>query len=190
MAQEPPEGAAQGVKLPPAGKYELDQAHTMVEFVARHIFTRVRGRFTDFSGTIEIADTPDGSSAVIEIVTASVQTNQEQRDGHLRSGDFFDVETWPTITFRSMGVRVTGDTNFELDGELTVRDVSKPITLSCEYLGTDANPMGATVFGATACTTLQREDWDLTWNMVLESGGLLVGKTIDLEIEVEAIKVG
>jgi len=183
-------GTDQAVKLPPVGKYELDQAHTMVEFVARHIFTRVRGRFTDFSGTLEIADTPEASSAVMEIATASVQTNQEQRDVHLKSGDFFDVETWPTITFHSTGVRVRGDTTFELDGELTVRDVTRPITLSCEYLGTDANPMGAIVFGATARTTLQREDWDLTWNMVLESGGLLVGKTIDLEIEVEAIKVG
>ncbi len=190
MAQAPPEGAAHGVTPPPAGKYELDQAHTMVEFVARHIFTRVRGRFTDFSGTIEIADTPEASSAVIEVATASVQTNQEQRDGHLKSGDFFDVEKWPTISFRSTGVRITGDTTFELGGELTVRDVTRPITLSCEYLGTDANPMGTTVFGATARTTLQREDWDLTWNMVLESGGLLVGKSIDLEIEVEALKVG
>jgi polyisoprenoid-binding protein YceI len=190
MAQATPEGVAKGVGLPPSGKYELDQAHTMVEFVARHIFTRVRGRFTEFSGTVEIADTPQDSSAVIEIATASVQTNQEQRDGHLRSADFFDVEKWPTISFRSTGIRVSGDSTFELDGELTVRDVTRPITLSCEYLGTDANPMGATVFGATARTTLQREDWDLTWNMVLESGGLLVGKTIDLEIEVEALKVG
>lgn len=190
MGQAPPKGAAQGVKLPPPGNYELDPAHTMVEFVARHIFTRVRGRFTDFSGTIEIAETPEASSVSVEIATASVQTNQEQRDGHLRSADFFDVEKWPAIVFRSTGVRITGEMTFEMDGELNVRDVSRPITLSCEYLGTETNPMGVTVFGATARTTVQREDWDLTWNMVLESGGLLVGKTIDLEIEVEATKVG
>jgi polyisoprenoid-binding protein YceI len=190
MAQATLERIAQGVVLPAPGTYELDPAHTSVEFVARHIFTKVRGRFTDFSGTIEVAERPEDSSALVEISAASVQTDQEQRDGHLKSGDFFDVDTWPAITFRSTGVCITGEATFDLLGELTIRGVTNPVTFSAEYLGTDTNPFGDPVFAATARTTLEREDWDLTWNMVLESGGFLVSKTVDLEIEVEAKKVG
>jgi polyisoprenoid-binding protein YceI len=179
-----------GVQLPPAGKYELDIAHTAVEFVARHILTKVRGRFTDFSGWIEIAENPEGSSAQVEIKTASIQTNTEQRDQHLKSDDFLNVEKWPVMTFRSTAVRHTTGANFELDGELTIRDVTRPVTLQGEYLGTETNPSGVTVLAATAKTVLEREDWNVNWNMVLETGGLLVSKKVDLEIEVEALKVG
>jgi polyisoprenoid-binding protein YceI len=179
-----------GVRLPPAGKYELDTAHTAVEFVARHILTKVRGRFRDFAGWIDIAEDPEGSSTEIEIRTASIQTNVEQRDQHLKSDDFLSVERWPVMTFRSTGVRHTGGATFELDGELTIRDVTRPITLKGEYLGTGTSPYGQTVLAATARATLEREDWNVSWNMVLETGGFLVSKRIDLEIEVEAIKVG
>jgi polyisoprenoid-binding protein YceI len=179
-----------GIQLPPAGKYELDIAHTAVEFVARHILTKVRGRFTDFSGSIQIADNPEESSAEVEIKTASIQTNTEQRDQHLKSDDFLNVEKWPVMTFRSTAVRHTGGAGFELDGELTIRDVTRLVTLEGEYLGTETNPSGATVLAATARTVLEREDWNVSWNMVLETGGFLVSKRIDLEIEVEAIKVG
>ena len=179
-----------GVQLPPAGKYELDIAHTAVEFVARHILTKVRGRFTDFSGWIEIADNPEESSAGVEIKTASIQTNTEQRDQHLKSDDFLNVEKWPVMTFRSTAVRPTGGATFELDGELTIRDVTRPVTLQGEYLGTETNPSGVTVLAATAKTVLEREDWNVNWNMVLETGGFLVSKRVDLEIEVEALKVG
>lgn len=179
-----------GVQMPPAGKYELDLAHTAVEFVARHILTKVRGRFTDFSGWIEIGDTPEESSAEVEIKTASIQTNTEQRDEHLKSDDFLNVERWPVMTFRSTGVRHTGGANFELDGDLTIRDVTRRVTLKGEYFGTETNPYGKTVLAATARTTLRREDWNVSWNMVLETGGFLVSKEVDLEIEVEAIEVG
>jgi polyisoprenoid-binding protein YceI len=179
-----------GVKLPPAGKYELDIAHTSVEFVARHILTKVRGRFTDFSGWIEIADNPEESRAEVEIKTASIQTNTEQRDEHLKSDDFLNVEKWPVMTFRSTAVRHTGGATFELDGELTIRDVTRAVTLQGEYLGTETNPSGVTVLAATAKTVLEREDWNVNWNMVLETGGLLVSKKVDLEIEVEALKTG
>ena len=179
-----------GVQLPPAGKYELDIAHTAVEFVARHILTKVRGRFTDFSGWIEIADNPEGSSAEVEIKTASIQTNTEKRDEHLKSDDFLNVEKWPVMTFRSTAVRHTGGATFELDGDLTIRDVTRPVTLTGEYLGTETNPYGKTVLAATAKTTLEREDWNVSWNMVLETGGFLVSKSIELEIEVEALKTG
>ncbi len=179
-----------GIQLPPAGKYELDQAHTAVEFVARHILTKVRGRFTEFSGWIEVAEEPEESSTEIEVETASIQTNTEQRDQHLKSNDFLNVEKWPVMTFRSTAVRHTGGATFELDGELTIRDVTRSVTLRGEYLGTDTNPYGKTVLAATAKTTLEREDWNVSWNMVLETGGFLVSRTVDLEIEVEAIKLG
>jgi polyisoprenoid-binding protein YceI len=178
-----------GLQLPPAGKYELDIAHTAVEFVARHILTKVRGRFTDFSGWIEVAENPEESTAEVEIKTASIQTNTEQRDQHLKSDDFLNVETWPVMTFRSTAARHTGGPTFELDGDLTIRDVTRRVTLAGEYLGTDTNPYGKTVLAATAKTTLAREDWNVSWNMVLETGGFLVSKTVDLEIEVEAIKI-
>jgi polyisoprenoid-binding protein YceI len=179
-----------GIQVPPAGKYELDVAHTAVEFVARHILTKVRGRFTDFTGWIEVGEAPQDSSLEVGVETASIQTNTEQRDEHLKSDDFLNVERWPELTFRSTAVRHTGGTSFEIDGELTIRDVTRPIMLTGEYLGTETNPSGKTVLAATARATLEREDWNVSWNMVLETGGFLVGKKVDLEIEVEAIKVG
>jgi polyisoprenoid-binding protein YceI len=179
----------EGIDLPPAGRYELDPAHTAVEFVARHILTKVRGRFTEFSGSIDVADKPEESRVEVEVKTASIQTNTEQRDKHLKSDDFLNVERWPLMTFRSTEVRHTGRSGFELDGELTIRDVTRPITLTGEYLGTETNPYGKTVLAATARTTFEREDWNVNWNMVLETGGFLVSKKVDLEIEVEAIKV-
>jgi polyisoprenoid-binding protein YceI len=179
-----------GIQAPPAGRYELDLAHTAVEFVARHILTKVRGRFTEFSGWIDVAEDPEDSSLEVEVKTATIQTNTEQRDQHLKSDDFLNVEKWPVMTFRSTAVRHTGGAGFEIDGELTIRDVTRPITLTGEYLGTDTNPSGKTVLGATARATLEREDWNVSWNMVLETGGFLVSRKVDLEIEVEAIKVG
>jgi polyisoprenoid-binding protein YceI len=179
-----------GIQVPPAGKYELDVAHTAVEFVARHILTKVRGRFTDFSGWIELREDPLDSSLEVEVKTASIQTNTDQRDEHLKSDDFLNVERWPVMAFRSTEVRHTGGAGFEIDGELTIRDVTRPITLTGEYLGTETNPSGKTVLAATARATLEREDWNVSWNMVLETGGFLVSKKVDLELEVEAIKVG
>jgi len=177
------------IKPPTTGRYQLDPAHTAVEFVARHILTKVRGRFTDFAGTIEVAERPEDSSVRIEVHTASIQTNTEQRDTHLKSDDFLNVERWPLMTFVSSAVRATGGTTFELDGDLTIRDVTHPVTLTGEYLGTETNPGGKTVFGATAKGKLRREDWNVSWNMALETGGFLVSREVDLEIEVEAIKV-
>ena len=179
-----------GLQPPPPGKYELDRAHTAVEFVARHILTKVRGRFTDFDGWIQVDENPEESSIEVEIKTASIQTNVEQRDNHLKSDDFLNVEKWPAMTFRSAAVRNAGGATFELEGDLTIRDVTRRVTLQGEYLGTDTNPSGSTVLAATAKTTLVREDWNVSWNMMLETGGFLVSKTVDLEIEVEAIKVG
>ncbi len=179
-----------GVSLPPAGKYELDLAHTQVEFVARHMLTRVRGRFVEFEGSIVVGDGPQDSSVEVEIKTGSVQTNQEQRDEHLKSPDFFEVDKYPVIAFKGTAVRHTGGTAFELDGDLTIKEVTKPVTLTGEFLGWGQNPYGKTFFSVSATTEVNREDWGLTWNMAVETGGFLVSKKITLDIEVEALQVG
>jgi polyisoprenoid-binding protein YceI len=180
----------EGVSLPPAGKYELDVTHTTVEFVARHMLTKMRGRFVEFEGTVVVGDSPEDSIVEVEIKTDSVQTNQEQRDEHLKSADFFEVEKHPVITFTSTAVRHTGGDTFELVGDLTIKDTTKPVTLAGEFLGWGQDPYGNTVLSASAKTEISREDWDLTWNMAVETGGFLVGKKVGLEIEVEARKVG
>lgn len=179
-----------GVSVPPAGKYELDPSHTEVGFVARHMLTKVRGRFTEFSGTIEVGDTPETSTVEVEVKTGSVQTNFQQRDDHLRSADFFETDAHPVMTFRSTAIRHTGGSGFELDGDLTIRDVTKPITLEGEFLGWGKDPYENTFFSAEAKTTVEREDWDLTWNMAVETGGFLVSKKVDLVIDLEAKQVG
>ncbi len=179
----------QGVEAPPAGTYELDPGHTTVEFVGRHMLSKTRGRFTEFSGTVVIGDTVEASSAEVEIQSASIQSNLEQRDNHLRSGDFLSIEDHPTITFASTAVRILGGNAFELDGDLTIKGTTRPVTLTGEYQGWSPDMEGKPMFAASAKTSIDREDWDMTWNMVLETGGLLVGKKVDLEIEVEAHKV-
>jgi polyisoprenoid-binding protein YceI len=179
-----------GISLPPAGKYDLDPTHTEVSFVSRHMLTKVRGRFTEFDGTIEVGERPEDSSVQVEVKTASVQTNTQQRDDHLRSADFFESDEFPVLTFHSTGVRHTGGGNFELDGDLTIKDVTNPITLEGTFHGWGKDPYDNTKIFAEAKTTVEREDWDLTWNVAVETGGFLVGKKVDLVIDVEAMKVG
>ena len=174
-------------QLPPAGTYDLDVTHTQLEFVARHMLSKVRGRFTDVSGVVVIGDVPKTSSVQVEAKTASITTHTEQRDQHLKSPDFLNVEEHPSLAFTSTGVRVVGDTGFELDGDLTIRGVTRPVTLKGEYLGLSKSPYGKTVFAATAATSIEREDWDMTWNVAIETGGWLVSKKVDIEIEVEGI---
>jgi polyisoprenoid-binding protein YceI len=179
-----------GVSLPPAGRYEFDMTHTQVEFVARHMLSRMRGRFTDFDGSIVVGDSLDDSSVAVEIETASVQTNTGQRDEHLRSADFFDSENFPVMSFTSTSVRHTGGNTFELTGDLTIKDMTRPVTLRGEFDGWGPDMQGNTIFSASVKSEINREDWDLTWNVAVETGGLLVGKKVGLEITVEARKVG
>jgi polyisoprenoid-binding protein YceI len=154
------------------------------------MLTKVRGRFTEFDGTIDVGETPESSSVEVEVKTASVQTNFQQRDDHLKSADFFEVDEYPVMTFRSTEIRHTEGTGFQLTGDLTIRDVTRPVTLKGEFLGWGEDPYGNTILSAEASTTVEREDWDLTWNVAVETGGFLVSKRVDLVIDVEARKVG
>ena len=188
MAVASPVRTYQGQDIPEPGTYSLDATHTTVEFVGRHLgFSKVRGRFTKFDGAFKIADVPEESSVSVEIAVASVDSADERRDEHLRSPDFFDVAGHPKIVFQSTGVRA-GDGDWEVSGDLTVRGVTKPVVLHVEFEGGDSSPWGDQRVGFSAWAELNREDWGLTWNQVLESGGLLVGKKIKIEIAVEAVR--
>jgi polyisoprenoid-binding protein YceI len=178
----------QGIELPAAGTWTVDPGHAEVGFVGRHLgLTKIRGRFTRVDGTVVIGD--DITTSHIEVVTdmTSVSSGDQSRDDHLRSGDFFDVEHHPTATFRSTGIIANGAQG-AIAGQLTIKDITQPVTLDVEYLGHATDPWGGqrAVFSASA--TINREDWDLTWNMLLEAGGLLVSKEIRLEIEVELVR--
>ena len=174
-----------GIQLPPAGAYAFDKSHTTLGFVARHMISKVRGRFTEFDGEVKIGQTVQDSSVTVQIEAASVNTDSEQRDGHLRGDDFFDVENHPNLTFTSTELRVGEGSAFELDGLLTIKDVTNPVTLQGEFLGTGPGMQGGTLAAFSAQTTINREDWDLTWNVAVETGGFLVGKKIDIVLDVE-----
>jgi polyisoprenoid-binding protein YceI len=177
-----------GVELPAAGTWRIDPGHAEVAFVGRHFgLTKVRGRFTGVSGDVIVDDDVARSSVSVEIDMATVSSGDPSRDEHLRSADLFDVAAHPTASFRSTGLALEGASG-RLAGELTIKGVTRPVTLDVDYLGHARDPWGndRAVFSASA--TIDREDWGLTWNMVLEAGGLLVSKRIRLEIEVELIR--
>ena len=178
------------ITLPDPGRWELDTAHSSIEFVARHLMvTKVRGGFGEFSGTIDVADNPTESKVSIQVTMDSVSTGSADRDGHLKSPDFFDVENHPTMTFESTQVIDKGD-GYQMVGDLTVRGVTKPLTLDVDYLGVMTDPWGNAKAAFSASGEVDREDWGLTWNAALETGGVLVSKTAKLEIEVQAAKNG
>lgn len=173
------------MSLPDSGTWSLDPAHSSIEFVARHLMvTKVRGGFGDFSGTIEIADNPTESVIEIEVDVASVVTGSADRDLHLKSSDFFDVENHPRMTFVSTSIVDIGD-GYLVTGDLTVRGVTSPMTLEVEYLGVMTDPWGNAKAAFSASGEVNREDWGLTWNTPLEAGGVLVSKTAKIEIEVQ-----
>jgi len=174
------------VELPGAGTYRFGPEHSTLEFSGKHIFTTARGRFGSFEGTIEVGDGPQDSSVELSIDAGSLQSSSQMRDDHLRSPDFLNVEGFPRIAFRSKALRPTGGRAFELDGELTIKDITRPVTLTGEYLGSAVDPFGNTSIGFTAATSFDRADFEMTWNMALEAGGWLVGKTVTVEVQVEA----
>ena len=179
----------QGTQVPAAGTYLLDASHRRVGFVARHLMVaKVRGHFETAEATIVVGEDPLQSSVTASIQTASVNTGVADRDNHLRSGDFFESEKYPTMGFRSTGLKSWDGGEFVLDGELTIKDVTKPVVLKVEFEGATVSPYGQDVFGFSATAEIDREDWGLTWNMVLERGGVGVSKKIKIEIEGEAIR--
>jgi polyisoprenoid-binding protein YceI len=176
-----------GAELPAPGRWQIDPGHTEVAFIGRHfMLTKVRGRFAGVTGAITVAEEPGESTAEITIDMASVESGSQARDDHLRSPDFFDVTRHPAATFSGRAADWQG-TRGQLAGELTIRGVTRPVTLQAEYLGHVADPWGGQRAVFTAQGTINREDWDLTWNMPLDGGGLLVSRDIRIEIEAEAV---
>lgn len=173
----------------PAGTWTLDKTHTAVTFIARHMMvTKVRGTFPAFDGSVEVAENLSDSKVDITIDVASVTTGAPDRDAHLVSPDFFDVATYPYIRFVSTDIREE-DGQWLMTGDLTIKDMTKPVTLDVIFEGTNTNPWGKTVAGFSASTEVDREDWGLTWNLALETGGVLLSKKVKLEIETELVKV-
>ncbi len=179
----------EGLTIPAPGTYELDQAHKVVGFSARHMMvSKVRGVFDEATATITVAEDPLQSSVVATIKAASINTGQTDRDNHLRSGDFLEAEKYETLEFRSTGVKSHSGNEFVLAGDLTIKDVTRPVDLKVEFEGVGRSPFGQDIFGFTASTEIDREDFGLTWNVALETGGVLVGKKIKIELEGEAIR--
>lgn len=167
--------------------WNIDPAHATAEFSARHMMVAtVRGRFAPPTGTLEF-DPANPAAAHVEATldAASLTSGQADRDAHLKSPDFLDVANYPTITFKSTSVNLTSDTEGTVTGDLTIRGVTKPVTLKVEYLGSATDPWGNTKAGFTAEGKINREDWGLNWNVALEAGGVLVGKEIKLNIDAE-----
>jgi polyisoprenoid-binding protein YceI len=169
------------------GTWTIDPSHTNVAFMGRHLMVaKVRGRFGKVEGTVTVPEDRLQSAVVATIDMTSVDTGDEGRDGHLRSPEFFDVEQYPTMTFTSTGVRQDGDA-FVLTGDLTVKGQTRPVELDLEFDGVSPDPWGGTRAGFTATGEINRKDWGLEWNVALETGGVLVGDKIKLELDVELI---
>ncbi len=171
--------------------WKLDSAHTIASFSTRHMMvTTVRGTLGTVTGEVEFdAANPAAASVTATIDTAGLNSGVADRDNHLRSADFLDVEKFPSVTFKSTRIEVTGDDTAKVHGDLTIRGVTRPVVLNAEYIGQVASPFGDTRVGFTASTKINREDFGLTWNVALEAGGVLVGKDIKVELDVEAVLV-
>ena len=169
--------------------WKIDPSHSLAEFTVRHMMvSSVKGRFSDIQGTIvDVAEDPTLSSVEVTIDPASITTSDPQRDTHLRSPDFFDIEKYPAITFKSRRIEGSRD-EFKLIGDLTMRDTTREIELKVTFNGIGASPWGKQVAGFSAEGKLNRKDWGLNWNVALEAGGVLVSDHIKLNLEIEAIK--
>ncbi len=172
------------------GTYTIDPSHTEIAFVARHaMVTRVRGIFPSVDGTINVnGHAPHESEVKVSIDAASVDTRSEDRDAHLRSGDFFDVDTYPSIDFASTSISQIDDSLFEVTGNLTIRGITREVTFELAYTGAATDPFGNERIGFDGSVTVNRKDWDLTWNAALETGGVLVSEKVTLELAVSAVR--
>lgn len=178
-----------GLTIPSAGAFDLDPAHTRAGFVARHLMvSKVRGSFTGVSGELLIAEDPADSSVTATMDAATITTGTPDRDAHLRSPDFLDVERFGSLTFRSKRLSDRDETSFTLVGDLTIRDVTREVELRVEFEGLAQSPSGKEVVGFVARTEIDREAFGLTWNVTLQTGGVLVGRKVVIEIEAEAIR--
>ena len=168
-------------------KFSVDQAHSTLGFEVKHMMvSKVRGQFDSYTADIEAADLTDLTTASIsfEFDVASINTRNEDRDNHLRTGDFFEVESYPTIHFVSTSITKDGE-DYKVTGDLTIKDVTKSVTFDVEYEGKGINPWGVEVYGFEAETKIDREDFGLTYNAVLETGGVLIGKEIKIKVGLE-----
>lgn len=172
------------------GTYMIDAAHSRFGFVARHaMVTKVRGAFEDFTGTLTIDGVePTNSFGSLTIVANSINTGNAQRDGHLRSNDFFDMDNHPELTYESTGIEHVDGDHYRVNGDLTIKGVTKPVTLDVEFTGAAVDPFGNTRIGFEGTTVINRKDWGVNWNAPLEAGGVLVSEKVTLDIDISAIK--
>jgi polyisoprenoid-binding protein YceI len=172
------------------GTYTIDPSHSRLGFVARHaMVTKVRGSFNKFDATVDVdGDNLSASKVSVTIDVDSIDTRNEQRDGHLRSNDFLDIATYPEITFVSSDITPVGDDVIRVTGDLTIKGVSKPVTLDFTYEGSAVDPFGNQRVGFEGSVVINRKDWGITWNAALETGGVLVSDKVTLEFEISAIK--
>ena len=181
--------AVNGLTLPSTGTFVLDKSHTEVGFIARHLMvSKVRGRFTDFEGTIVVADDPSESSVEVIIQAASINTNDENRDKHVRTNDFLSTDEFPALTFRSTKVELSSGGDWKVNGDLTVRGVTRPIVLDVQFEGVIQDPWGNQRLGFAATGEIDRNDFGVSFNADLETGGFVVSPKIKLEIEAEAVR--
>jgi polyisoprenoid-binding protein YceI len=172
------------------GDYTIDPAHSRLGFVARHaMVTKVRGQFLDVEGEIRIdADDPANSTGTARMKTSSISTGQDQRDEHLRTADFFDIDNHPEIVFTSTGVRPQGENTYRVTGDLTIKGNTKPVEFDLECTGQAKDPFGDVRVGFEGGLQINRKDWGLTWNAALETGGWLVSEKITVELDISAVK--
>ncbi len=172
-----------------AQTWQIDKAHSDIHFTVRHmVITKVRGRFLRWDGTLALDEQDLAKSHIeVSIDAASISTNDEKRDGHLKSADFLDVEKFPKVTFKSTKVTPSGGDKLKVAGDLTIRDVTKPVTLEVEKLGKAKDPWGNNKIAFNGKVVIQREDFGAKWNQALETGGVLVGKDVEIDLELQAV---
>lgn len=170
--------------------WTIDPSHSEIQLSVRHMMiSKVRGRFESFSGTVDFnEENPAASSVDVTIDAGTINTRDAQRDGHLKSADFLNVEEFPALSFKSKRVEVVGQNKGRIYGELTIRDISREVVLDAEYTGQAKSPWGTTSAGFSATTSFDRKEWGLGWNQALETGGILVGDKVDVSIELELVK--
>jgi polyisoprenoid-binding protein YceI len=169
--------------------FQIDKSHSEVTFQVRHLLTKVRGRFSDFAGAIDFnAEQPEASTVRLTIQAGSIDTNQPDRDTHLRSADFFAADQFPTLTFESTGITATGHGTYQVAGTLTIRGVSKAVVLPVAHLGSATDPWGNEKLAFETETTINRKDFGLNWNQALETGGVLVGDQVTISVDLELVR--